>query len=126
MKLIIGGAFQGKRRYAQETFGVSEGWADGETCGYDEIFSCRAIDRFHLFVKRFMDSGDLDGLAKRLAGENGELLVVTDELGCGVVPVDAFDRAWREKCGRVCTALAAECSEVHRVVCGIGTVIKHA
>lgn len=126
MKMVIGGAFQGKRRYAQEILGVSEGWIDGETCGYEEIFSCAAIDGLHRFIRRFMDSGELDTLACRLARENEKLLIVTEEVGCGVVPVDAFDRAWREKCGRVCTALASQCSQVHRVICGIGTVIKDA
>ena len=38
---------------------------------------------------------------------------------------DAFDRAYREAVGRICTKLAAYSDEVTRVVCGIGTVIKH-
>ena len=49
---------------------------------------------------------------------------MTNELGYGVVPVDAFDRLWREKTGRICTELAGKAEEVHRVVCGIGMVIK--
>ena len=50
---------------------------------------------------------------------------MTNELGYGVVPTDSFDRAYREKTGRVCCRIAKEADEVHRVVCGIGTVIKH-
>ena len=52
-------------------------------------------------------------------------MLVTNELGYGVVPIDKFDRAYREKTGRVCCQAARRASEVHRVVCGIGTVIKH-
>ena len=36
-----------------------------------------------------------------------------------------INRAYREKTGRVCCQAARRASEVHRVVCGIGTVIKH-
>ena len=31
----------------------------------------------------------------------------------------------REKTGRICCRIAKEAGEVHRVVCGLGTVIKH-
>ena len=40
------------------------------------------------------------------------------------MPVDAFDRKYREAVGRVCTKLAAYSHKVTRVICGIGTVIK--
>lgn len=65
-------------------------------------------------------------LAKELLVCNGELLIVSDEVGYGVVPIDAFERRYRETVGRVCTELAAASSRVHRVICGIGTVIKDA
>ena len=66
----------------------------------------------------------MDALIERLWEENPRLCIVTNELGYGVVPVDAFDRLWREKTGRICTELAGKAEEVHRVVCGIGMVIK--
>ena len=46
------------------------------------------------------------------------------ELGYGVVPVDQFDRADREKTGRACCKVAQSAQVVHRVGCGVGTVIK--
>ena len=52
------------------------------------------------------------------------LSLSAQEVGYGVVPVDAFDRKYREAVGRVCTKLAAYSHKVTRVVCGIGTVIK--
>ena len=51
-------------------------------------------------------------------------MLITDEIGYGIVPTDAFYREYRETHGRVCTQIAAEAKEVHRVICGIGTVIK--
>ena len=125
MKLIVGGAFQGKYRYARKTLGIQEGWLDGSTCSWDEIFECRGILRFHDYVKRRMQAGkSVDGLAEELIEKNPDICVVTNELGYGVVPVEAFDRKYRDAMGRICQRLAEEATEVHRVVCGIGTVIK--
>lgn len=50
---------------------------------------------------------------------------MTQEIGYGLVPVDAFDRRYRElEAGRICTVLAANSDQVDRVVCGIGVTIK--
>lgn len=32
MKLIIGGAFQGKLEYARTQYGLADGWIDGADC----------------------------------------------------------------------------------------------
>ena len=56
--------------------------------------------------------------------EKSRIILVSDEVGYGVVPVDAFDRAYRERVGRICTELAAFSQKVTRVICGAGMVIK--
>ena len=127
MKLVIGGAFQGKYQYARKTFGIQEGWIDGDTCSWNEIFECRGILHFHDYVQRRLRAGkSVDGLAEELLEKNPDICVVTNELGYGVVPADAFDRKYREATGRICEKLAAGSDEVHRVICRIGTVIKRA
>ena len=67
---------------------------------------------------------DCQKLGEELTEKNPSLVVVTNELGCGVVPVDAFDREYRERTGRVCTVLAAASDEVYRVICSVGLRIK--
>ena len=62
--------------------------------------------------------------AKLLAGSNPQLILETNELGCGVVPVDRDDRFWRECTGRLCCEIAREAEEVYRVICGIGMPLK--
>lgn len=129
MKLIIGGAYQGKLDFAKKEYGLEsqEDWADGAACSREELFSHRGINHFHLFVRRMLEQGeDVSRLAEELLEKNQEAVVVAAELGCGVVPMDAFDRNYRESCGRLCTRLAEGSSRVHRVICGIGTVIKDA
>lgn len=127
MKLIVGGAHQGKARYAS-SIGIAkeESMEDGAVCSLDALFTCSCMNHFHLWVKRALKEGrELRELPLQLARRNPEVVLITDELGCGIVPVDAFDREYREVHGRICCSLAAEAREVHRVLCGIGTVIKH-
>ena len=125
MKMVIGGAYQGKLEYAKKTFRIPDGWVDGASCEPEEILNCRGVWNFHLLIRRMLEKErDTDDLIRKLPEENPELCIVTNELGCGVVPVEAFDRLWREKTGRICTELAEKAGEVHRVFCGIGMVIK--
>ena len=128
MKLVIGGAFQGKKEYALHTFQIKESQVtDGILCEKDEIFRAEMVVHFHEYVRRFLnEEAFLQELPERLMKENPDVVLVTNELGYGVVPMDAFDRAYRERTGRLCCVLAREANEVHRVVCGIGTVIKDA
>lgn len=127
MKLVIGGAFQGKQAFAQQKFQMQNGWADGSCCTKDELFAAPGVFQFHEYIRRMTAAGqDTQNFAEELIRENPDLIIVTNELGYGVVPVAALDRAYRENTGRICTKLAAYSSEVYRVVCGIGQVIKGA
>ena len=91
------------------------------------IASAQGILCFHEFIRKEMQTGnDVSELAERLIQVNPQVVLVSNEVGYGIVPIDAFDRAYREAVGRVCTKLAAYSTQVTRVVCGIGTVIKDA
>lgn len=128
MKLVIGGAFQGKKEYVKKQFAVSqEAMIDGKDAEYQDIFTCACIYHFHEWVKKGLEKNwDFENLLDELMKKNPELIVVSNELGYGVVPVSAFDRKYRECTGRICTRLAEESQQVIRVVCGLGTVIKDA
>lgn len=109
MILIIGGAYQGKGAYAQEHF------ADSHTI----------LNRYHLNVKEQLQSG-LDPLseAEKLLSGDENLVIISDEIGYGLVPVDAFERRYREQCGRVNCYFAKRAQQVIRVICGIGERLK--
>ena len=62
--------------------------------------------------------------ASKLTKKCPDIVIVTQEIGYGLVPVHAFDRRYRELTGRICTVLAANSDQVDRVVCGIGVTIK--
>lgn len=125
MEMVIGGAFQGKAAFAEKMYpGIS--WVKGNEISREELFSARGVVGFHEFIKKEMEQGSsVEDLAEELIRKNPEVILVSDEVGYGVVPVDAFQRAYREAVGRTCTKLASFSRKVTRVVCGIGTVIKH-
>ena len=101
-------------------------WVNGVDADWNSIQNAKGVVNFHEFIRAEMKKNeDVSDLAEKLIQCNPEVLLVSDEVGYGVVPMDAFDRAYREAVGRICTKLAAYSDEVTRVVCGIGTVIKH-
>lgn len=126
MELIIGGAFQGKREAAQRMFGIApEELADGRVCSQEELYACKGVHHFHEYIRRVLEQqGNAEGLADELQEKNPGIVVISDEIGYGIVPLDASERLWREQTGRVCCRLAAASSHVVRVVAGIGTVLK--
>lgn len=63
-------------------------------------------------------------MAEELFHACPQRIVITQEIGCGIVPVDAFERKYRELTGRICCQLAAASQEVWRVTAGIGQRIK--
>lgn len=120
MKFITGGAYQGKLEYAKKLYPGAE-WTDGAGCSLQEILSCGAVDHFHLFVRRWLQEGKTpQELISAILDKNRDLIIVCDEIGCGLVPTDAFEREYRESVGRICTQLVEYADEVYRVTCGIG------
>lgn len=109
MIFVIGGAYQGKTDYVRE-----------HLKGQDEM-----INHYHLRIKKQMREG-LDPMqeAQTLLREQKDIVIISDEVGSGLVPTDAFERAYREMTGRVHCYLAGEADQVIRVVCGIGSRIK--
>ena len=124
MKFITGGAYQGKLEYAKKLYPGAE-WTDGAGCSLQEILSCGAVDHFHLFVRRWLQEGKTpQELIRAILDKNRDLIIVCDEIGCGLVPTDAFEREYRESVGRICTQLVEYADEVYRVTCGTGGRIR--
>lgn len=128
MILITGGCCQGKKDWAAEYFSLQESRiVDGAVCEMETLSNCRALNHFHLLVRRWCEEGkDVLSLTETLIRDYPALVILTDEIGCGIVPVDRFEREYRELHGRACCRIAQEADAVVRVVCGIGTFIKDA
>lgn len=115
MTLIIGGRAQGKRQWAAAAFGLSD--ADFSR---DPESGARALYGVAEYVKNGGDPARVLAAAER----NPALIVIMDEVGCGIVPAEPHERAWRDAAGSLATALAARAELVVRVFCGLPTVLK--
>lgn len=117
MVLVVGGVGAGKRSFARERLGVAEDGFWEARRGADVPKGVRAVARAQELA---WDSAPEDACVLL----RDVPVVICDEVGCGVVPLDAGERAWRERAGRLGCLLAEEADAVVRVCCGIPQVIK--
>lgn len=77
-----------------------------------------------------MDGSDLAAaqaaLLAALENAPAPVVIVSNEIGQGIVPMDADTRAFREAHGRLNIALAAQADRVVQVVAGLPNVLKGA
>ncbi len=118
--LLIGGAFQGKYAYACSTFDLKptdflpHDQIDNETVWR----SCKAVNNLQeLLHNPAVDPAKL--LPKLL-----DKVVICNEIGGGIVPIDGDARMWRERVGRMCCELASQADRVERLHMGIAERIK--
>ena len=109
MILITGGAAQGKKEYARRTFG------DGR----------KIIFAYQDTVRELLRAGeDPQAYTEELLRTQPDIVIIMDEVGCGIVPMEKEDRIWRDACGRCGCRIAAQADTVVRMICGIPTAIK--
>ncbi len=104
MILVIGGKNQGKTDFVRENFGDK-----------------RVLNRFHLLVRERMTEGKAENIINEALSFD---VVISDEIGGGIVPVDRFEREWRETTGRALCDLARQADAVYRLCAGIPIRIK--
>ncbi len=127
MKLVIGGYAQGKLAYVLEKYRLQEDvvWdgilPDQTVPGQKTI----VIDHLHQWVKnRILDGGYPEREIEAFLNDFEDCILISNEIGNGIVPLDAFEREYRERMGRILIWLAKRAEEVERVICGIGQKIK--
>lgn len=98
--------------------------ADGQTDTPECALDAELVLNLHLFVKKVMEREEnpRDFIAELLRTEPE--IITMDEIGCGIVPMDAFDRKYRDEAGIAgqMTASQAEC--MIRMICGIPQKIR--
>ncbi len=106
MRLVVGGVRQGKTTFAR-------------------TLSENICDDLHLMIREWMQSGEeMHEQISKIIKTYADGVITVAEVGCGLVPMDAFEREYREMVGRISCELAAQASEVYRVTCGIAVRIK--
>lgn len=129
MELYIGGYAQGKLAYVKK---IHEGQelqiVDGaqaakkrpEPAGERVVF-----DHFHLLVQELLKrGGEPEVFTEELISSFPDCIVISDEVGNGIVPMKAEEREFRERTGRILIRLAEKAERVERVLCGLGQRLK--
>ena len=124
MILVVGGAWQGKSAYVRQRY-PTVSFVEAGGLGEEELLKADGVYNLQDYIFKEMQAGrSVEGLAEALLFRNPELILTIQEVGCGVVPLDRFERRYREAVGRCGCCLAAGSREVVRLVCGIPQVIK--
>lgn len=126
MIMITGGAFQGKKDFVKKFFSIGENdILNGADCNYDKIFSAKCVCNYHLFIGRLMNE-EIDPLkfTEKICKKNSDIIIIMNEIGCGIIPLEKSERIWREQVGRAGCIIAESSSDVFRICCGIPTKIK--
>lgn len=127
MKLVIGGYAQGKLNYVLQKYDMetSKIW-DGEIpMNKSEQRGTVVINHLHHWIKsRIAKDGCPEEEIFAFVENCPNCVIISDEVGNGIVPIEAFEREYRERTGRILVELAKRAEEVERVICGIGQKIK--
>ena len=107
MIFVTGPLFSGKEEYIRTALG----WDD-------ELFRRNAVRDVNELAA---GAEDLAVLADSLAKYE---VIISTEIGGGVVPVDSEQRAARERAGRLSCLLAERADTVIRVCCGLPQILK--
>ena len=124
MELYIGGYAQGKLDYVlqqhpKQQFVMMDG-AQMTAEGVPVLFN-----HFHLWVKELVWQGeDAEGITAAFVEAHPDCIIISDEVGCGIVPMEQKEREYRERLGRILTGFARRAERVERILCGMGQRLK--
>ena len=138
MDLIIGGYEQNKVEYAKKEYSDAILYEKLDTkriiINLKEENSAKniIINNLQLVIKEFLSAGmkpeevwqEIINRMFKLEEHGANLILISDEIGSGIVPMDAFDREWREATGRILCRLAEQAQKVVRIVMGLPQIIK--
>jgi hypothetical protein len=131
MHLILGGKYMGKLEYARQLRGGDAIVCDLKDLGLDpdlkleKMFDAGIVANLQDGVRAMLERG-LD--ARAFFAENilrlEDKVLIGDEIGSGVVPLDPFERRWRDETGFIYQLLARRAKIVDRVWAGLPARIK--
>lgn len=94
--------------------------------------ACIIVDCLTLWLSNLLAESEqtmrkeLDELLSVLPGLPGQILLVSNEVGLGIVPDNPLARRFRDEAGRLNQALAAQCERVTFVAAGLPMCLKGA
>ena len=153
MELYIGGFAQGKLEYVQnkkaeeaisiamvidcaqsdyqKTLQSIDNKIKNENADVNNIANVNdivIINHLHMWVKDLLREGMEEAAVQSTilswVATHPNTILICDELGNGIVPLEKMDRIWREQTGRLMIELAKQAERVERILCGLGQRLK--
>lgn len=153
MELYIGGFAQGKLEYVQnkkaeeaisiamvidcaqsgyqKTLQSIDNKIKNENADVNNIANVNdivIINHLHLWVKDLLREGMEEAAVQSTilswVATHPNTILICDELGNGIVPLEKMERIWREQTGRLMIELAKQAERVERILCGLGQRLK--
>lgn len=153
MELYIGGFAQGKLEYVQnkkaeeaisiamvidcaqsdyqKTLQSIDNKIKNENADVNNIANVNdivIINHLHLWVKDLLREGMEEAAVQSTilswVVTHPNTILICDELGNGIVPLEKMERIWREQTGRLMIELAKQAERVERILCGLGQRLK--
>ncbi len=125
MTLIIGGAYQGKSEFAAKQFEFADNEVADGSDKIEKLLSAKCIRNFENFIFAVMENGgDPINEAAIILSQNPAVVIIMNEVGGGIVPIEKKERKKREAAGRTGCMLAENAETVVRLVCGIPIILK--
>ncbi len=127
MEVYIGGRAQGKLEYVRAKYPEKDRIVSGGDAGIEDCLEADVIDHFHLFIRRYGEDREAARAAvERIMEANPGVIIVCDEIGCGIVPMERAEREYRELVGRIMCRVVSRADRVERLVCGLAQRLKPA
>lgn len=129
MILITGGTSSGKATFARN-LAAQHGWSEDDIAFNVEELLWGQVEGAGQIAPAGDDAADhtsskaLSATPELIEQLAAKAIVTCSEVGAGIVPLDAQERAWREAVGRMSCELASQADAVVRMVCGIPVVLK--
>lgn len=130
MHIVIGGAANGKRAYVKERTGETAHWlGDGSPLDLHDLDDIPAdVPLVIVHIEQWLaerlenEQAAIEEFLKAVRTEN-TTLILTD-IGRGIVPINAEERALRDACGRLNQHLVKQADTVTRIWYGIPQQLK--
>lgn len=126
MTVILGGAYQGKLAFAKEQCKLSDSDIFYCTEQTEELpVQAHAVSGLHLFLLGKVHRGEsCTQWAANALPELADKIILCDDISCGVVPLGADLRLWREETGRVLALFCKNAQYIYRLYCGVPTQLR--
>lgn len=129
MELYIGGFSQGKLNFVKSLYPNYKVFAEDD---FEKILSLKnekfIWNNFHLTIKKLLsskiESSKIQNDLSKIILNNPEVIIISSEIGSGIIPLEKDERFFREFTGRLLCEIAKKSQKVVRIICGLTQRLK--